>query len=133
MLQHPLSFFFLVSEEQAELWAKHQEVIELVNQQMAEKHAVNIEINELHNLKKQEEEEIVMEKNAIEELKIIMAHEATEFREKKDTMDAQVYFQELHYIIYHQQPLPKYSISRMSSKMFRVDFAGISCLQEKIW
>ncbi|XP_072842921.2 coiled-coil domain-containing protein 175 isoform X1 [Pogona vitticeps] len=77
-------------EEQAELWIKHQEVIELVNQQMAEKHAVNIEINELHNLKKQEEEEIVMEKNAIEELKIIMAHEATEFREKKNTLDEQI-------------------------------------------
>ncbi|KAJ7345298.1 hypothetical protein JRQ81_001248, partial [Phrynocephalus forsythii] len=77
-------------EEQAELWVKHQEVIELVNRQMAEKHAVNIEINELHNLKKQEEEEIVLQADAIEEVKKIIAREASEFRQKKETLDAQI-------------------------------------------
>ncbi|XP_042316793.1 uncharacterized protein LOC121927206 [Sceloporus undulatus] len=83
----------VLCHEEAELWVKHQEIIELVNQQLSEKHAVNIEINQLHNMTREEREEIVRQESAIQELKTIMETEAIEFRERKTILDEQVSLQ----------------------------------------
>ncbi|XP_053254221.1 coiled-coil domain-containing protein 175-like isoform X2 [Podarcis raffonei] len=77
-------------EEEMELWAEHEEAVELLNETMEAKHKVNIEINELHNLKKYEEEEIGRQESAIQELKQIMAQEASEFKTKKEWLYAQI-------------------------------------------
>ncbi|XP_033028596.1 coiled-coil domain-containing protein 175-like [Lacerta agilis] len=77
-------------EEEKELWAGHEEAVELLNEKMEAKHKVNIEINELHNLKKYEQEEICRQESAIQELKQIMAQEATEFYAKKEWLYAQI-------------------------------------------